>query len=72
MTIIRQPGKINENTTLIDVGWMRVPGILSMYLIESEESGKKCLIDGGTATEARRLFKQLENLDAFPPDMIIF
>jgi len=71
MTIIRQPGKINENTTLIDVEWMRVPGILSMYLIESEESGKKCLIDGGTATEARRLFKQLENLDAFPPDMII-
>ena len=71
MTFIRQPGKINKNTTLIDVEWMRVPGILSIYLIESEESGRKCLIDGGTATEARRLFKKLENLDAFPPDMIL-
>lgn len=71
MTAIRQPGKINENTTLIDVDWMRIPGMLGVYLIESEESGKNCLIDGGTATEARRLVRKLEDLGAFPPDMVI-
>lgn len=70
MTAIRQTGKINENTTLIDVNWLRMPGLLGIYLIESE-SGKKCLIDAGPATEARRLVKQLEALDAFPPDIII-
>ena len=71
MPILRQPGKINVNTTLIDVEWMRVPGILGMYLIENDDGSKKCLIDGGTGTEARRLVKKLEKLNAFPPDIII-
>lgn len=70
MTAIRQTGKINESTTLIDVNWLRMPGMLGIYLIESE-SGKKCLVDAGPATEARLLVKELDALDAFPPDIII-
>jgi len=68
MTVIRKPGKINNDTTLIDVNMMGVPGILSIYLIEA---GKKCLIDAGTHIEARKTFKQLKELNFFPPDMII-
>jgi len=68
MTAIREEGKINEDTTLIDVNMMGVPKIMGIYLIES---GKKCLIDAGTHIEARKILKQLKQLDAFPPDMII-
>lgn len=68
MTAIRKPGKINDDTTLIDANMMGVPGILSIYLIEA---GKSCLIDAGTHIEARKTLKQLKELNNFPPDMII-
>ena len=68
MTAIRQSGKINEDTTLIDIEMLGVPGIFSMYLIES---GKKCIIDAGTETEAQEILNKLKKLNAFPPDMII-
>ena len=68
MTAIRQSGKINEDTTLIDIEMLGVPGIFSMYLIES---GKKCIIDAGTETEAQETLNKLKELNAFPPDMII-
>ena len=68
MTAIRKEGKINDDTTLIDIRMFGVPKITAMYLIES---GKTCLIDGGTHTEARKILRQLKELNAFPPDMII-
>jgi len=68
MTAIRKEGKINDDTTLIDIKMFGVPSITAIYLIES---GKKCLIDGGTHTEARKILKQLKDLNAFPPDLII-
>ncbi len=68
MTAIRQPGKINENTTLIDIGMYGVTGITALYLIQAVKS---CLIDGGTRTEASRLLTALRELNAFPPDVII-
>ena len=68
MTAIRKEGKINDNTTLIDIKMFTVPNIAAIYLIES---GKTCLIDGGTHTEARKILKQLKALNLFPPDMII-
>ena len=68
MPVIRKPGKINDDTTLIDANMMGVPGILSIYLIEA---GKTCLIDVGTHIEARKTLKQLKELKMFPPDMII-
>jgi glyoxylase-like metal-dependent hydrolase (beta-lactamase superfamily II) len=68
MAAIRQTGKINENTTLIDIGMFGVSGTSAIYLIEDE---KKCLIDGGTRTEAKRLIKMLKERNAFPPDLVI-
>lgn len=68
MTAIREEGKINDNTTLIDIKMFGVPKITAIYLIES---GKKCLIDAGTHTEARKILRQLKELNAFPPDVIV-
>jgi len=68
MTAIRKEGRINDNTTLIDIKMFGVPGITAIYLIES---GKTCLIDGGTHTEARKILRQLKELNVFPPDLII-
>jgi len=68
MTAIRQPGKVNEHTELIDLGMYGFRGITALYLIEGK---KRCLIDGGTRTEAGRLIKTLRAMGAFPPDMVI-
>lgn len=68
MSAIRQSGRINRNTTLIDLGMEGVAGVTAVYLIEGQ---KKCLIDGGTRAEARGLVKALKQLDAFPPDMVV-
>jgi len=68
MSAIRETGKINDNTTLIDIGMMGVAGVTALYLIEDE---KKCLIDGGTRTEAKRIINTLAEMKAFPPDVII-
>ncbi len=48
MAAIRKTGKINDNTSLIDIGMMGVSGVTAMYLINDE---KKYLIDGGTRFE---------------------
>lgn len=68
MSAIRQAGKINENTTLVDIGMEDVHGMTAVYLIRGD---KTCLIDGGTRTQAPRLIKMLGELNAFPPDQII-
>jgi glyoxylase-like metal-dependent hydrolase (beta-lactamase superfamily II) len=68
MTAIRKPGKIDDRTTLIDLGMYGFRGITALYLLEGR---KRCLIDGGTATEAKRLIKMLTALGAFPPDVIV-
>lgn len=68
MSAVRQQGRVNESTMLIDIGMYGVAGAAAAYLIEGD---KKCLIDGGTRTEASRLIKILRELGAFPPDMII-
>jgi glyoxylase-like metal-dependent hydrolase (beta-lactamase superfamily II) len=69
MSAIRQQGKINQNTTLLDIGLNGIYGLAAVYLIRGNE--KSCLIDAGTRTEAPRLVKLLRELDAFPPDTII-
>ncbi len=68
MTAIRTPGKINEDTWLIDIGMLGVYGVTAVYLIRGERT---CLIDAGTRSEAPRLIKLLKALDAFPPDVVI-
>jgi glyoxylase-like metal-dependent hydrolase (beta-lactamase superfamily II) len=68
MTAIREEGKINEDTTLIDVMMLGQKGVIAMYLIES---GKTCLIDGGVSIQAQHLMDILDKRDVFPPDIII-
>ncbi|MFX0043612.1 MAG: MBL fold metallo-hydrolase, partial [Candidatus Hodarchaeota archaeon] len=68
MTANRTPGKVNEDTTLIDAEMMGIPRIMSIYLIEA---GKTCLIDSGTHIEARKTLRKLKELKVFPPDIII-
>jgi glyoxylase-like metal-dependent hydrolase (beta-lactamase superfamily II) len=68
MSATREPGKVNESTTLIDIGMYDVYGVTAVYLIEG---ARKCLIDAGTLTSAPRLAKILGRLGAFPPDVII-
>ena len=68
MSAIRKEGKINQNTTLIDIGMFGIHGAGAVYLIESD---KKCLIDAGTRKEAPHLVSALRRLNSFPPDLII-
>jgi glyoxylase-like metal-dependent hydrolase (beta-lactamase superfamily II) len=68
MPAIRQPGEINGNTTLIDIGMKDVYGFAAVYLVRG---ARTCLIDGGTHEEAPRLVELLGELGAFPPDRIV-
>ena len=68
MSAIRQPGKVNEDTMLIDIGMQDICGMTAVYLVQGE---RKCLIDSGTRLQASRLVKKLDELGAFPPDLII-
>jgi len=69
LTAIRRPGKVNENTTLIDFGILGVAGIGAVYLVGSKET---LLIDCGTRAEAPRVVRALRQLNSFPPDNIVF
>lgn len=68
MPAVGQIEKINENTTLIDIGLFGVEGVAGVYLLEGD---RKCLIDSGSRKEAKKLINILQSLDAFPPDLII-
>lgn len=67
MTAIREPEKINNDTTLIDYGVFGVNGAGAVYFIQAERT---CLIDGGSRTGAKRIIEAFELLQAFP-DMVI-
>ena len=68
MTAIRKAGKINANTTLIDIKLFDVVGVTATYLVQGEKS---CLIDSGTQETAPRIYKALKDMDAFPPDYLV-
>ncbi len=63
-----EPGKINENSYLIDMEMMGLPGITSVFAVEDE---KTVLIDGGTASEAEGLIESLKDFDLMPLDYIV-
>ncbi|MFW9914513.1 MAG: MBL fold metallo-hydrolase [Candidatus Thorarchaeota archaeon] len=69
MTANREPGKINENTTLIDTAMFGVAGTNAVFLVEGEE--KTCLIDAGTDADVPRIIKTLKQLNSFPPDYVL-
>lgn len=68
MTAIRVPGKINDNTTLIDFGMHGVVGFGGVYLVEA---GKSCLIDTGTSKEAKNILRFLRDNNLNLPDYVI-
>ena len=68
MTAIREPGKINENTTLIDATLQGVGRVSAVYLLKGE---KTCLIDAGTRKGANKIVQALEDLNIGPPDILI-
>ena len=68
MSAIRQPGKLDECTTLIDTFMGGVQGMTAVYLIQGD---RKCLIDAAMPAEVPRMVKMLRQLDAFPPDLIL-
>jgi glyoxylase-like metal-dependent hydrolase (beta-lactamase superfamily II) len=68
MPSIRQRGRVNDSTTLIDIGMYGVAGVAAVYLINGR---KKCLIDGGTRATSKRIIGSLRDMGAFPPDVVI-
>ena len=63
-----EPGKINENTYLIDVNMLGMTKITSMFAVKGR---KTALVDGGTSSEAQGIIKSLRDFDLLPVDYII-
>jgi glyoxylase-like metal-dependent hydrolase (beta-lactamase superfamily II) len=70
MTAIREPGKINDNTYLIDAELGGMKRSLAMYLLKGD-SGQSCLIDGASKDTAPVIRDRLIELEAWPPDKLI-
>ena len=60
--------KINNNTLIIDYGLMGIKRVGAVYLVHANQS---CLIDSGTASEAKNIVKALDEEGKFHPDYII-
>jgi len=63
-----EPGKINENTYLIDVNMLGLEKITSMFAVKGR---KTALIDGGTSSEAQEIIKSLKDFGLLPVDYIV-
>jgi len=75
MGFIYEPEKFNNNTWLIDAVYKNTEGELienghASYLIKTED-GKNCLINPGSRSGARSIYKKLKLLKAWPLDNII-
>ena len=75
MGYIYEPGKFNNNSWLIDAVYKNTEGELiknghAAYLIKTE-GGKNCLINPGSRSGARSIYKKVELLKAWPLDYII-
>ncbi|MEM3563152.1 MAG: MBL fold metallo-hydrolase [Candidatus Jordarchaeaceae archaeon] len=63
-----EPGKILNNTYLIDAHMVGVPQICALYLVEGK---KTALIDSGTSQFAGKVVEQLKQFKKFPVDYMI-
>jgi len=70
MALIREEGKINDHTYLIDAVHEGVSNGYAVYLLKSSDGGT-CLIDSGTKDSAKVIYEKLKALDAWPVDRII-
>jgi len=63
-----EPGKILENTYLIDGNYFCISKLMSLYVVKGN---KTALIDSGTSASAGKVIDQLKKLGFFPVDYII-
>jgi len=70
MVFINAEGKINDNTYLIDGMLFRLPGQLSIYIIEN--NGERMMIDTSSPLNARKIVKKMKELDVFPIHKLLF
>lgn len=64
MALIRQEGRINEHTYLIDTVHRGIPRGHAVYLLKSSD-GRTCLIDSGTKDSAKVIYEKLKTLEGF-------
>ena len=69
MTAIRNEGKLNNNTTLIDAELGGFKGGVACFLIESGD--QKVLIDAGAKSSGPLIYRKLKELNAWPVSKII-
>ena len=69
MVFINSEGKFNDNTYLIDDMIFRLPGQLSLYIIENK--GMRMMIDAGEELAARKIVKKLKDFGAYPIHKIL-
>jgi glyoxylase-like metal-dependent hydrolase (beta-lactamase superfamily II) len=70
MTMIREEGKIDGHTYLIDAVHQGVSRGHAVYLLKSSDGGT-CLIDSGTKDSARVIYEKLKILEAWPAERVI-
>jgi glyoxylase-like metal-dependent hydrolase (beta-lactamase superfamily II) len=69
MTAIRNEGRFNPNTTLIDAELFGLKGVVACFLIESGD--QKILIDTGAKSSGAVIYRKLKKLNAWPVNKII-
>ena len=71
MPMIRDEGKINDHTHLIDAVHEGLRRGHAVYLLKSEDGGT-CLVDSGTKDSGKVICEKLKDLGAWPVDRIVF
>jgi glyoxylase-like metal-dependent hydrolase (beta-lactamase superfamily II) len=69
MVFINSDGKFNENSYLIDDMIFRLPGQLSLYVVENE--GERMMIDAGEELAARKILNKLKDFGLYPIHKIL-
>ncbi len=69
IVFINSEGKFNDNSYLIDDMIFRLPGQLSVYIIENK--GMRVMIDVGVELSVRKIVKKLKDLGLYPIHKII-
>lgn len=69
MVFLNSEGRFNDNSYLIDGLVFRLPGQLSLYVIENK--GERILIDVGDDLVTRKIVKKLKNFGLYPIHKIL-
>ncbi|TFG14375.1 MAG: MBL fold metallo-hydrolase, partial [Promethearchaeota archaeon] len=69
MVFLNSEGRFNDNSFLIDGLVFRLPGQLSLYVIENK--GERMMIDVGDDLVTRKILKKLKNFGLYPIHKIL-